>query len=113
MLAAMHVISELGMGQLPMSELAARTTPYFASGEINSAVTDRPAALARVRQSLGAASEEEFDGTTFFGGDNAAWWWANIRPSNTEPLLRLNVESNNEGLTREITDRAVAAIRNS
>ena len=113
MLAAMHVISELGMGQLPMSELAARTTPYFASGEINSAVTDRPAALARVRQSLGAASEEEFDGTTFFGGDKAAWWWANIRPSNTEPLLRLNVESNNEGLTREITDRAVAAIRNS
>ena len=113
MLAAMHVISELGMGQLPMSELAARTTPYFASGEINSTVTDRPAALARVRQSLGAASEEEFDGTTFFGGDKAAWWWANIRPSNTEPLLRLNVESNNEGLTREITDRAVAAIRNS
>jgi phosphomannomutase len=113
MLAAMHVISELGMGQLPMSELAARTTPYFASGEINSTVTDRPAALARVRQSLGAASEEEFDGTTFFGGDKAAWWWANIRPSNTEPLLRLNVESNNEGLMREITDRAVAAIRNS
>ncbi len=113
MLAAMHVISELGMGQLPMSELAARTTPYFASGEINSTVTDRPAALARVRQSLGAANEEEFDGTTFFGGDKAAWWWANIRPSNTEPLLRLNVESNNEGLMREITDRAVAAIRNS
>lgn len=113
MLAAMHVISELGMGQLPMSELAARTTPYFASGEINSTVTDRPAALARVRQSLGAASEEEFDGTTFFGGDKAAWWWANIRPSNTEPLLRLNVESNNEDLMREITDRAVAAIRNS
>lgn len=113
MLAAMHVISELGMGQLPMSELATRTTPYFASGEINSTVTDRPAALARVRESLKAASEEEFDGTTFFGGDKTAWWWANIRPSNTEPLLRLNVESNNEGLMREITDRAVAAIRNS
>jgi phosphomannomutase len=113
MLAAMHVISELGMGQLPMSELATRTTPYFASGEINSTVTDRPAALQRVRQSLGAFSEEEFDGTTFFGGDSTSWWWANIRPSNTEPLLRLNVESNDERLMREITDRAVAAIRNS
>ena len=113
MLAAMHVISELGLGQLQMSDLAARTTPYFASGEINSTVTDRQAALERVRQSLGAVSEEEFDGTTFYGGDRDFWWWANIRPSNTEPLLRLNVEANNESLVREITDRAVAAIRNS
>lgn len=113
MLAAMHVISELGTGILQMSELASRTTPYFASGEINSTVTDRQAALQRVRQDLGASSEEEFDGTTFFGGDTTTWWWANIRPSNTEPLLRLNVESNDERLMREITDRAVTAIRNS
>lgn len=113
MLAAMHVISELGMGQLTMSELAARTTPYFASGEINSTVVDRSAALKRVRELLPTTGEEEFDGTTFFGGDTAKWWWANIRPSNTEPLLRLNVESNDEALMREITDRAVAAIRNS
>lgn len=113
MLAAMHVISELGMGELPMSELAARTTPYFASGEINSTVTDRPAALERVRNSLAATSEEEFDGTTFFGSSPSGWWWANIRPSNTEPLLRLNVESNDPELMREITDKAVTAIRNS
>lgn len=113
MLAAMHVISELGMGELPMSELAARTTPYFASGEINSTVTDRPAALERVRKSLAATSEEEFDGTTFFGSSPSGWWWANIRPSNTEPLLRLNVESNDPELMREITDKAVTAIRNS
>lgn len=113
MLAAMHVISELGMGQLPMSELAAKTTPYFASGEINSTVNDRDAALGRVRLTLGATSEEEFDGTTFSGGDSTSWWWANLRPSNTEPLLRLNVESNNQALLREITDKAVAAIRNS
>ena len=113
MLAAMHVISELGTGDLPMSKLAARTTPYFSSGEINSTVTDRKAALARVRAVIGAEREEEFDGTTFFGSSESGWWWANIRPSNTEPLLRLNVESSNEALMREITDRAFQAIRNS
>ncbi|MFM1993934.1 MAG: hypothetical protein RL537_623 [Actinomycetota bacterium] len=113
MLAAMHVISELGMGQLPMSQLASQTTPYFASGEINSTVEDRLAALERVRKTLLADQEEEFDGTTFSASTTRGWWWANIRPSNTEPLLRLNVESNDLGLMREITDRAVAAIRNS
>ncbi len=113
MLAAMHVISELGTGDLPMSKLAARTTPYFSSGEINSTVTDRQAALARVRAVIAAEREEEFDGTTFFGSSESGWWWANIRPSNTEPLLRLNVESSNEALMREITDRAIQAIRNS
>lgn len=113
MLAAMHVISELGTGDLPMSALAARTTPYFSSGEINSTVTDRLAALARVRSAIGAEREEEFDGTTFFGSSESSWWWANIRPSNTEPLLRLNVESSDQALMREITDRAIQAIRNS
>lgn len=113
MLAAMHVISELGSGSSPMSVLSSQTTPYFASGEINSTVTDRPAALKRVREVLGAQSEEEFDGTTFSGSTTAGWWWANIRPSNTEPLFRLNVESSDPSLMEEITQRAVQAIRNS
>jgi phosphomannomutase len=73
MLAAMHVISELGGGSSPMSVLSSKTTPYFASGEINSTVTDRPAALQRVREVLGAQSEEEFDGTTFSGSTTAGW----------------------------------------
>ena len=113
MLAAMHVISELGSGALPMSTLAAQTTPYFASGEINSTVTDRPAALQRVREVIGADLEEQFDGTTFSGSTSRGWWWANIRPSNTEPLFRLNVESNDQSLMEEITQLAVRAIRNS
>lgn len=113
MLAAMHVVSELGMGDSVMSELAAKTTPYFASGEINSTVEDRESALARVRSVIGAEKEEEFDGTTFFGSSQAGWWWANIRPSNTEPLLRLNVESDNHALMSQITDQALKAIRNS
>jgi phosphomannomutase len=113
MLAAMHVLNELGSQSKSMSELAKETTPYFASGEINSTVSDRDSALARVREVLAAASEEAFDGTTFFGGQGEFWWWCNIRPSNTEPLLRLNVESNHEALMVEIRDKAIKAIRNS
>lgn len=113
MLAAMHVLNELGSQGKSMSELAAQTTPYFASGEINSTVSDRDSALARVREVLKASSEEAFDGHTFFGGQGDSWWWCNIRPSNTEPLLRLNVESNHEALMVEIRDKAIKAIRNS
>lgn len=113
MLAAMHVLNELGSQGKSMSELAKETTPYFASGEINSTVTDRDSALSRVREVLNASSEEAFDGHTFFGGEGDFWWWCNIRPSNTEPLLRLNVESNHEALMVEIRDKAIKAIRNS
>lgn len=113
MLAAMHVLNELGSQGKSMSELAKATTPYFTSGEINSTVSDREAALARVGQVLDAAQEEAFDGLTFFGGQGDFWWWCNIRPSNTEPLLRLNVESNHEALMVEIRDKAIKAIRNS
>jgi phosphomannomutase len=111
MLAAMHLISELGSSERSMSEIARDFTPYFASGEINSTVTDANAALERVRKTL-AASEESFDGVTFSASRGDSWWWCNIRPSNTEPLLRLNVESSHEALMVEIRDKAIQAIRN-
>ena len=113
MLAAMHLISELGESDLNMSEIAMRNTPYFASGEINSRVDDKQAALDRVREELDYQTEEEFDGATFHGQTGENWWWCNIRPSNTEPLLRLNVESNHEALMIEIRDKAIRQIRNS
>ena len=113
MLAAMHVLSELGSQDRKLSEISASHSPYFSSGEINSEVIDRESALERVRVALGADSEEQFDGTTFAGSLGGNWWWANIRPSNTEPLLRLNVESNHEALMVEIRDKAIAAIRQS
>ena len=113
MLAAMHLISELGSSSSTMSEIAVRNTPYFASGEINSTVEDKQQALERVRQELPFDSEEQFDGATFYGKRAGHWWWCNIRPSNTEPLLRLNVESDHEALMIEIRDKAIRQIRNS
>lgn len=111
MLAALHLVAELGSRGAPMSELAQSVTPYFASGEINSKVTDTAAALERVRHALPAQTEEAFDGVTFSSDGPEGWWWANIRSSNTEPLLRLNVESNHEALMVEIRDKALEAIR--
>jgi phosphomannomutase len=113
MLAALHLVSELASQQGPMSELAASFTPYFNSGEINSTVSDAKRALAALAEVLPEAEAEVFDGTTFSYEDQDVWWWANIRSSNTEPLLRLNVESNHEASMVRVRDLALTAIRNS
>ena len=113
MLAAMQLVSELAGSNKTMSQISEAFTPYFASGEINSTVTSVPEALDRVRRAFPEAQEENFDGTTFSFASGEIWWWANIRPSNTEPLLRLNVESSHEASMVEIRDKAIQAIRNS
>lgn len=111
MLAAMHLISELGSQDRPMSEIAADYTPYFSSGEINSTVSDANKAQLRVAKELAGASLDQLDGKTYSHQDGETWWWCNIRSSNTEPLLRLNVESNQESVMHQIRDRTLAAIR--
>ena len=110
MLAAMHLISELGSQDRAMSEISADYTPYFASGEINSSVTDAHEAQLRVAAEFEGAFLEELDGKTYSHRDGDIWWWCNIRSSNTEPLLRLNVESNQESVMHQIRNRALAAI---
>jgi len=111
MLAAMHLISELGSNDRLMSQIAADYTPYFASGEINSTVVDARQAQLRVATELSGSSSEELDGTSYSHAEGEVWWWCNIRSSNTEPLLRLNVESNQESVMHQIRDRVLAAIR--
>ncbi|HRN30083.1 MAG TPA: phosphomannomutase/phosphoglucomutase, partial [Terrimesophilobacter sp.] len=93
MLAAMHVLAELGAQPEPLTEIARQFSPYFQSGEINSTVTDVPAAYARVVEGFKGAALDELDGLTLSGDEEGTFWWANVRPSNTEPLLRLNVEA--------------------
>jgi phosphomannomutase len=113
MLAAMHVLAEFGLQDLPLSQFAKQYNPYFLSGEINSTVTDVPAAKQRVQQAFESRAKfEEFDGITAVGADQDNWWWFNVRASNTEPLLRLNVEAKNEADMLAIRDEVLGLIRN-
>ncbi|WP_394551246.1 phosphomannomutase/phosphoglucomutase [Agromyces sp. MMS24-JH15] len=114
MLAAMHVLAEFGAQDAPLSTLAARFTPYALSGEINSTVDDVPAAYTRIVEAFtGRVDFEEFDGLTATGitaGDEPFWWF-NVRPSNTEPLLRLNVEGRDVATMERVRDEVLALIR--
>ncbi len=108
MLAALHVLALLGRSEGTMSELVDQYDRYSSSGEINSTVDDVPAAIERVRQRFEDEAEvDELDGLTFTGGD----WWFNVRPSNTEPLLRLNAEARDSEELNQITERVLSVIR--
>jgi len=92
MLAALHVLSALGSQAGPLSPMLAEYSRYVATGEINSEVSDQAAAAARVSRAYAGRpgiSTDDLDGLTV-SSEN---WWFNLRPSNTEPLLRLNVEA--------------------
>jgi phosphomannomutase len=110
MLAALHVLAALGGQTRPLSGLLAEYSRYYASGEINSTVSDQVASTARVEtEFLGrpGISTDELDGLTV----SAADWWFNIRPSNTEPLLRLNVEADTEETMAAIRDEVLGIVR--
>ncbi|MEV8633693.1 phosphomannomutase/phosphoglucomutase [Streptosporangium sp. NPDC051023] len=110
MLAALHVLAALGEQDRPLSEILASYTRYTASGEINSTVADQRAATARVREifeSRDGVTFDELDGMTVSGPG----WWFNLRPSNTEPLLRLNAEAADEIQMAAIRDEVLAAVR--
>ncbi|GAA4063129.1 phosphomannomutase/phosphoglucomutase [Nonomuraea soli] len=104
MLAALHVLAALGEQDRPLSEVVAIYSRYHASGEINSTVADVPAAMELVRQAFAGRGEvDELDGLTVTGPG----WWFNLRPSNTEPLLRLNAEADDEATMTTIRDEVL------
>jgi phosphomannomutase len=114
MLAAMHVLAEFGAQDEPLSAFAAEYSPYAASGEINSTVADVPAAFARVVEAFsGRADFDELDGLTVTGNASMDddFWWFSVRPSNTEPLLRLNVEAATVERMQSVRDEVLALIR--
>jgi phosphomannomutase len=114
MLAAMHLLAEFGSQPRPLSQFAAQYNPYFLSGEINSTVKDIPAAYARIVEAYTGTGEfDEFDGLTVTGSvdQDEPFWWFNVRPSNTEPLLRLNVEAGSLPAMERVRDRVLALIR--
>jgi phosphomannomutase len=108
-LAALHAIAALGQSQETMSQLLAPFNRYQQSGEINTAVADVAAATALVEFTFTVATNviDHLDGLTV-NGDS---WWFNLRPSNTEPLLRLNVEAKDQAQMQLIRDQVLALIR--
>jgi phosphomannomutase len=115
MLAALHVLAALGEQDAPLSALMSDLQRYAASGEINSTVADAPAATGRVKAWAAAKGVEtdELDGLTLVhaGGDGDPMWWLNLRASNTEPLLRLNVEAADPTTMDRVRDAVLAIIR--
>lgn len=96
-------------GKAKLSKLVAKFDKYYRSGEINSTVSDIPGKLKELTETFPEAKIDSLDGVTIDGGS----FWFNVRPSNTEPLLRLNLEANSERLMRENTDKVLAIIRRS
>ena len=110
MLAALHAIAALGESEKTLSELLAPYARYFASGEINSTVSDSKAIMAGIKESYGSkpgVTTDELDGLTVDGDT----WWFNVRASNTEPLLRLNVEAKTQSQMQALRDEVLAVIR--
>ena len=112
MLAALHVLAALGTQGGPLSPLLSSYARYVASGEINSEVTDQAAATARVREAFEdrpGLTVDELDGLTVSGDG----WWFNLRPSNTEPLLRLNVEARDQTALAATRDEVLSIVRDA
>ncbi|MDQ1070100.1 phosphomannomutase [Streptomyces canus] len=110
MLAALHVLAALGGQEGPLSSLVDQYDRYVGSGEINSTVadqTDRLAAIKAAYEGQEGIQLDELDGLTVTTPD----WWFNVRPSNTEPLLRLNAEARDEATTAKVRDEVLAIIR--
>jgi phosphomannomutase len=112
MLAALHAIAALGEAPTgtTFSSLLTPYLRYTPSGEINTEVEDQQSAVDRIRaayESRVGVSVDDLDGMTIDGGD----WWFNVRSSNTEPLLRLNVEAADASTMEQIRDDVLAMMR--
>ena len=112
LLAALHCLAALGEtpAGTTLSSLLAPYQRYVASGEINSTVADQTASAAAVRRAFASrpgVTVDDLDGMTVAGAD----WWFNLRPSNTEPLLRLNAEARDAATMGSVRDEVLAIVR--
>jgi phosphomannomutase len=110
MLAALHALAALAETDRPLSALLADYERYVVSGEINSTVADQRAVMSGIEAQYAdraGVSTDRLDGLTVTHAD----WWFNVRPSNTEPLLRLNAEGRDEATMAEVRDTVLTLIR--
>lgn len=104
LLVCLELISE---ADLPLSRQVSAFDKYVRSGEINSQVADINKKLSEIEQKFSDGRVDKIDGLTVeYDG-----WWFNVRPSNTEPLLRLNVEADNSEILEDVTGRVLEVIR--
>ena len=110
MLAALHAIAALGSQKSSLSKILTKYQRYFSSGEINSTVSNSEAVMSEVERVLGSkegVTIDHLDGLTV----SAEAWWFNLRPSNTEPLLRLNVEAKTEARLNRLREEVLALLK--
>ena len=107
LIASMVSLELLSLADQPLSEVRRPFERYVDSGEINTRVDDPPAVIERVAGAYGDAHQDRLDGLTVDLGD----WWFNLRPSNTEPLLRLNLEANDAPACEAHTAEVLALVR--
>ena len=112
MLAALHALAALAESDQALSELLRPYSRYVASGEINSEVLDQQAVLDELEQSWTGRPDVEVDHLDGLSVNHADWWF-NVRASNTEPLLRLNAEGQDEATMVRVRDEILAVIRRS
>ncbi len=109
MLAALHALAALSESQGTLSQLLHSYNRYSSSGEINSVVSDAQSVMELIEShyvAMDGITSDHLDGLTIESGD----WWFNVRASNTEPLLRLNVEANTEALMKKVSTQVLALI---
>ncbi|MGZ8625374.1 MAG: phosphomannomutase/phosphoglucomutase [Actinomycetota bacterium] len=107
LIAAVLVLEQLSLADQPLSAVLAPFRRYVASGEINSTVREQARKIEEIAAALPDGRQDRVDGLTVEFDD----WWCNVRASNTEPLLRLNVEARNEELLHTMTERILDLIR--
>ena len=107
LIAAMFILEIVSLENKPLSRILQPFKKYFASGEINSRVEDIPSKLEEIARVYGGGELDRLDGITVEYED----WWFNVRPSNTEPLIRLNLEAKTGELMEEKRDEVLAVIR--
>jgi phosphomannomutase len=108
-IAALMVLEQLSLAEQPLSKLRKPFERYAQSGEINTRVDDPQAVIQRVAEEYTQCEQDWLDGLTVDCGE----WWFNLRPSNTEPLLRLNLEAPDATSCEAHTQEVLALVRHT
>jgi phosphomannomutase len=112
MVSAINLLGRQANATQTLADLVADLRRFHSTGEVNFRVQDKAAAIAELKATYGQGKQDELDGITVeFGGlEDDSWWWFNVRESNTEPLLRLNLEASSAGLRDEKRDELMALL---